>query len=256
MADIPAIIVKSMPGQNNNAAPKFDGRLASLSLFLDDIEQLANDCSLTPKQKIEWTIRYAPNEEHELWSMLESAKTDNWTQYKTELYDLYPGSNGERKYSITSLKTLVEKQAANAIRDAEDFGVYRHPFMMITAFLKSKQCLTDREISTYFMEGLDSKFRAKIKGQLKAEEPKHHIDNPFTLSQISAAALLVLSCDHSGRAKSGFQGPAIKQEILDPAPRFSKGKFQPQRISFRNSQTIEYPASFLGDTKDIILSKL
>ena len=97
--------------------------------------------------------------------------------------------------------------------------------MMITTFLKSKQRLTDREISIYFMEGLDSKFRAKVQGQLKAEEPKHHADDPFTLAQILAAALLILSYDHSRGAKSGSQGPAIKQKISDLAPDFLKGNF-------------------------------
>jgi hypothetical protein len=106
-----------MPGRNHPSAPKFDGKPASLWIFLDEIELQAEICGITKKQMIEWTIRYAPSAERELWEIQESVGTGNWETFKAELYDLYPGSTGERKYSVANLTSLVEKQARNSIQE-------------------------------------------------------------------------------------------------------------------------------------------
>ena len=111
---------------------------------------------------------------------------------------------------------MIEKQAAGAIQNAEDFGLYRRLFLTIAAFLKKKDRLSDREISVYFMEGLDGSFRAKVQSQLKAEKPKHHSDDPYTLPQISEAALFVLSCSYGSTMKESEPTmPSIKKEHFD-----------------------------------------
>lgn len=106
-------------------APKFDGKPALLSPFLDKIEQLASACELTPKQTIDWIIRYAPSDKREQWQMQEYVGTADWDNFKKDLFDLYPGSTGERKYSIVNLQTLIEKQVQVIIEDAEDLGTYQ-----------------------------------------------------------------------------------------------------------------------------------
>lgn len=203
-----------MPTRNHHSAPKFDGKAASLSPFLDEVDQLGEACGLTPKQKIEWTIRYAPNEERELWEMQESVGTEEWGKFKKELFELYPGSSGERKYSIANLQSLIEKQASVRIEDAEDFGVYRRSFLTVATYLKKKSRLTDREISIYFLQGLEKQFRDKVQGQLRAENPTHHSDDPYSLSEISVAALFVLSCNPTEISPKEKVKP-IKKETFD-----------------------------------------
>ncbi|KAF8810507.1 hypothetical protein BYT27DRAFT_7220648 [Phlegmacium glaucopus] len=175
-----------MPGQNHHAAPKFNGRPASLSIFLDEIEQLAGACKLSEKQTIDWTIRYAPNEERELWQLQDAVTSSIWADFNKELFDLYPGSTGERKYSVASLTSLVEDQA-------QDLGAYRRWFLTIAAFLRNKSRLTDREISGYFMQGMEPVFRTEVQSQLRAENPRHHTDDPYTLAEIFSAALFILT---------------------------------------------------------------
>ena len=205
-----------MPTRNHHSAPKFDSKPASLSPFLDEVEQLAQSCALTGKQKIEWAIRYAPNEERELWQMQESVGTDDWEEFKRELFELYPGSTGERKYSIANLQTLIDKQALVNVEDAEDFGVYRRNFLTVATYLKKKKRLTDREISIYFLQGLMPMFRDKVQAQLKAENPMHHSDDPYTLAEISTAALFVLSCNHSAASRKEATPPSsVKKETFD-----------------------------------------
>jgi hypothetical protein len=67
-----------MPGRNHHSAPTFDGKPASLSPFLDEIEQLAETCDLSLKQPIEWVIHYAPSDKRELWQMQESVGMEDW----------------------------------------------------------------------------------------------------------------------------------------------------------------------------------
>ena len=62
----------------------FDRKPAPLLPFLDEIEQLAESCRLSGKQKIEWAIWYAPNNESWLWQMQEAVGSD-WAQFKKEL---------------------------------------------------------------------------------------------------------------------------------------------------------------------------
>jgi hypothetical protein len=215
MPDTPANAPKTMPSRKHHSAPQFDGEPASLSSFLDEVAQLAEVCGLSLKQTIEWAVRYAPSDEKELWQMQESVGTANWEGFKQELYDLYPGSSGERKYSVANLSALTEKQASGTIQNAKDFGTYKRSFLTIATYLKNKKKLSDREISIYFTQGLDNKFRAKVKDQLKAENPKHHTDDPYTLAEISTAALFVLSCDHTMDPEERIQEPTIKKEHFD-----------------------------------------
>lgn len=102
-----AIPKSKMPSRSHHSAPKFDGKPASLSPFLDEVEQLGESCALSSKHTIKWAVRYAPNDKRELWQMQEAVGTDDWEQFKKEIFELYPGSTGERKYSIANLQTLI-----------------------------------------------------------------------------------------------------------------------------------------------------
>ena len=48
----PAPVTKrTMPHRLHHSAPRFDGKSASLSLFWDDVEQLAEICKLSQPEK-------------------------------------------------------------------------------------------------------------------------------------------------------------------------------------------------------------
>ena len=128
--------------------------------------------------------------------MQEAVGSDDWGQFIKELFELYPGSTGEHKYSIANLQTLIEKQALVSIEYAEDFGTYGRNFLTVATYLKKKMRLTDREISIYFLQGLVPTFREKVQGQLKAENPTHHSDDPYSLAEISTVTLFVLSSNN------------------------------------------------------------
>lgn len=187
---------KTMPHRSHHAAPRFDGKSASLSSFWDDVEELAELCELTQKETIKWATRYSPSIDRELWEMQESVETGDWERFKEEIYDLYPGSKGEYRYSAADLQALVHKQKSITIRDAEGYGVYHRSFSKISRYLRSKSRLSDREAASYFLQGLEPSFRHEIQAQLKAEDPKRHSDDHYTLDEIKSAAIFHLSCHH------------------------------------------------------------
>ena len=206
---------KTMPSRHDRAAPKFDGKPSSLDAFIDDICQLAVACALSDQDKIKWTVRYAPSEDAELWEMQAHYETDNWEEFKNELYALYPGSTGDRKYSVANLEALTEKQATIPMESSEEFGRYYRAFSKIATFLKKKNKLTEREISTQFIQGFSYSFRVKVRAQLKAQSPTHHTDDPYKLEEISKAALFLLSCNQGNEGSEPDITPTVKRETFD-----------------------------------------
>ena len=88
-------------------------------------------------------------------------------------------------------------------------------FLKISSYLKNQSCLSDREIGKYFLQGLEPTFRIKVLGQLKVEDPKHHTYDLHTLSEISAAALFVLSLNHTEFNHQEVPSILIKKENLN-----------------------------------------
>ncbi|KAF8800844.1 hypothetical protein BYT27DRAFT_7227300 [Phlegmacium glaucopus] len=182
-----------MPAPSHHSAPKFDGKATSLIRFLDEISQLGKTSGLSDKDLIEWTLRYAPSDDYELWSMMPAVKVTppSWNDFKDELTKLYPGATGDRKYSVIDLELLAEKQATVPMKSQAQFGEYFRAFMKIAVFLKSKSRLTDREISNMFVQGFD--YISQVRAQLRMESPGHHPDDPWALEEIAKAALFVLA---------------------------------------------------------------
>ena len=160
-----ATVPKTMPSWHDCTMPKFDRKPSSLAAFIDNISQLAAACALTDQDKIKWTVCYAPSEDAELWEMQTNYEMGNWEEFKKEIHTLYPGSTGDRKYSIVNLEALTKKQASIPMETSEEFGRYYWAFSKVATYLKKKDKLTNREISAQFILGLNYSFRVKVRVQ-------------------------------------------------------------------------------------------
>ncbi len=74
-----------------------------------------------------------------------------------------------RLYSINNLKSLTESYANEPMETTEAFGKYYRAFCKIAYFLKSKDRISDRETSIYFLQGFHPDFHSKVLTQLRAE---------------------------------------------------------------------------------------
>jgi len=143
-------------------------------------------------------------------------KTGNWEEFKKEIHALYPGSTGDRKYSVANLEALTKKQATIPMETSEEFGQYYQAFLKVATFLKKKDKLTNREISAQFILGLSYSFRVKVRAQLKAQNPTYHTDDPYMLKEISTAALFLLSCNQNDKIEPEPEStPTVKHETFD-----------------------------------------
>ncbi|PPQ79752.1 hypothetical protein CVT25_003314 [Psilocybe cyanescens] len=218
--------MSTMPGRNHHSAPKFDRAPASLVRFLDKVHCLAANCLLTEQETIDHALAYTPTEDYNLWALQPAAAGGNWTAFKTAMIWLYPGASGNRKYSVNDLQNLIEEQVSVPMKTQNQFGEYYRAFLKISMFLKAKDCLTDREISNMFFQGFPLEFRREVREQLCLQNPQHHPDDPWTLDDISDAAIFVLSQHPSGGGITtvaqqnttivGHQA-TVKQEVFNVA---------------------------------------
>ncbi|KDR76726.1 hypothetical protein GALMADRAFT_67170, partial [Galerina marginata CBS 339.88] len=181
-----------MPYKRDPRAPKFDGKPASLVPFLEEIKHLADTCALSVSSCIKWTLIYAPQDDRELWELLDSAKGSNWDAFVKEIYSYYPEAISDRRYSLYDLETLSENQSLIPITDLNVFGEYYRSFLRISKYLEQKKRISDREIQFYFMNGLHCTLRTQVRDQLRLENPRHHPDDPYSLEEIYKAALFAL----------------------------------------------------------------
>ncbi|KDR83267.1 hypothetical protein GALMADRAFT_37907, partial [Galerina marginata CBS 339.88] len=181
-----------MPYKRDPSAPRFDGKTTSLVPFLEEVKHLADACALSVSSCIKWTLIYAPQDDRELWELFDSAKGSSWDEFVKEICSYYPGAIGDRKYALNDLENIVEKQSLTPITDVQAFGEYYRSFLRISKYLEQKGRISAREIQFYFMGGLHCDLRNKVRYQLRLENPRHYIDDPYSLEEINRVTLFSL----------------------------------------------------------------
>jgi hypothetical protein len=193
----PPVNNRYMPGPGERAAPRFDGTPRGLSWFLDEIDVLARQCQLSSRDHIAHALRYLDPRDREVWEGVATSVGGNWPRFKTKIIALYPGS--DQRYTTTELMIFVENQAAVPMTDLTQFGEYHRQFLTRANWLFTNNKLSQRERSSLFLAGLHVDFRNQVRTQLRLLEPRHPLDEPYTISQIEEAVkyLLVGSSGHN-----------------------------------------------------------
>ncbi|KAG5223206.1 Transposon Tf2-12 polyprotein [Salix suchowensis] len=182
-----------MPTRGHHSAPKFTGEGQFLSRFFDEIEALATAANLNDRDKILWTLRYAENAEYEIWSTgLPEASGVNWIAFKTAVTRLYPGSDDDRRYTVSNFESFCELHSQKVMRTKEDLGKYHREFLTISTFLKGKGHISEREVNKLYFSGFDSAFQQKICEHLQLRNPLHHPDDLYNVNDIYEVATFIL----------------------------------------------------------------
>lgn len=184
--------VFKMPLRGTDAAPKFDGTPARLIPYLEDIEQLSDHAGHTSEQRIKSAIRYAPADESETWTMLDEALGKDWDKFVAAVKSLYPGCEGDRRFTRTDLENLCAEQARIPMQSQEDLGQYYRKFFKISRHLIQKKKLAELERDRLFLDGIHTTANIAIRRRLEIRLIDHHPEDPYDLKEVYNAAVFLL----------------------------------------------------------------
>ncbi|KAJ3555385.1 hypothetical protein NP233_g12224 [Leucocoprinus birnbaumii] len=189
---------RHMPSRYDRNAPKFDGHPRSLRRFFEEIEMLGRECGLTERQHIVHTLRYLDGKDYDAWTSRPSSLGANWARFKEEITSMYPGADDEARYNVTDLELFVESHAAKPMRDRFQFGEYYREFLTRAAWLLNRGLISQRERNKLFLSGFHIDFRQQLRTQLRIQDPRHAIDEPWDIEEVEEAARFLLNATGSG----------------------------------------------------------
>jgi hypothetical protein len=219
---------RQMPARGHSTAPTFDGNALNLNRFFDEVDLLAEEAKVDDRGKIKHSLRYASIGDYELWIRLPAAAHSDFSAFRKEVLELYPGAEDDRRYTISDLNRLTSTQANYGIRSRAELGEYYREFYRIAEFLKEKNRLSERELNIAYEAGFDHDLRTRVKTRMQYSEPDHFHDDPYDFKAFHKCAHFLLA----GTAAEPFTTAAprlaapvrptpepvvVKTESTDPA---------------------------------------
>ena len=212
-----ATTTPTMPARGHSTAPKFDPtQPRELRRYFAELEMLFAACSIIDDElKKKNACRYVDIDTSELWESLpEYAAGISFEDFRKAVHKLYPGSEDDRKWSISDMDKLVGEQLCVGIFDASDLGVYFRSFYNITKFLLSKNRISEAEQSRAFVRGFQPGLWVRIARRLELKFPDHYPDDAYPLDDIHDAAKFVLA----GTTSANRPQQSASSSTSNPAP--------------------------------------
>jgi hypothetical protein len=145
-----------MPMRGHSTAPKFDPTQPhELHQYFDELNMLFGTCNITDLDQMKrHACCYLDIDSAELWELVPEFGTGtSFNNFRTVIHKLYPGSENDRKWSISDMDKLIREQLRVGIFDASDLGIYYRLFYNITQFLRMKNCISEAKQSQAFVRG-------------------------------------------------------------------------------------------------------
>ncbi|KAI0280448.1 hypothetical protein BC826DRAFT_884641, partial [Russula brevipes] len=135
-----------MPAPDSSLAPYFSGRVdAPIQEFLRDFEELADNCRLTERQKVEKLIRYVHRSQHNHIRTLDGFETRDWDEFKNSLEESYDPIPMQRQYSRQRLYDFLRYASQSRMNGESDVIEYHRQFQTLSRPLFNSQRLTSEE---------------------------------------------------------------------------------------------------------------
>ena len=184
-----------MPTRGEDGAPSFSpDQPRELRRYFKELNYLFIRAQVTDdEEKKMHACRYLDVDSAELWESL--SEFEHGTQYLDfvkAVYDLYPGSEDERKWTVASMEKLVSEQLRSGIHSLDDLGRYYRAFRTITKFLHDNNRISEAEQSRAFVRGFQSALWDRIARRLELKFPDHYPDEHYSFEQVHTAAKFVL----------------------------------------------------------------
>jgi len=186
----------AMPARGHSTAPKFDPtKPRELRRFFDELELLFAACNVTDSDLMKkHACIYVDIDSAELWESLPQHATGvSFGEFQKAIHKLYPGSEDDRKWTISDMDKVVGEQLRIGIFDANDLGMYYRSFFNITHFLRTKNRISEAEQSRAFVRGFQPALWTRIARRLELKHPDHYPDDPYPLDDMHEAARFVLA---------------------------------------------------------------
>ena len=184
-----------MPMRGERRAPKFIGKAEELPRFFSDVENLAEEAELDDEEMVKWACRYVESvAEEETWKTARaygSAKY-TWEDFKKEIFQMYPGSDGEYKYRRADLLRIVAERSRREIESRREFGEFEREFRRVAGFLESKGRISRGESERAYLSAFTGKVRERMDFRLMLKDMDHHPDDPYPLEMVRECANYVL----------------------------------------------------------------
>ncbi|KAI0063724.1 hypothetical protein BV25DRAFT_1771618, partial [Artomyces pyxidatus] len=185
-----------MPGPNDRSAPIFnEQKPRELRRYFQELRRLLQLSGITDHMEMKQAaIRYLPMETAELWEELESFSDANATfdSFVTAVFVLYPGAGQEKKFAVADLNNLIDRELNWGILTSGDMAEYNRRFFTISAYLIRQNRMSDMECRRAFLRGIQPELRTKVLTKLEACFPYQAPDEPFAISDVVEAAMVVL----------------------------------------------------------------
>jgi len=85
-----------------------------------------------------------------------------YEEFKEKIFKLYPGTMGDRTYTMQDLDLIVRKYARIGIWNGIELGDYHWQFLLVSQYLICKNRMLPQEQSRSFFQGLQSDLEARV----------------------------------------------------------------------------------------------
>jgi len=151
----------NLPTRLADSVPKCGPSARDVRRYLDDVEEVGNNHSMTGGVMIGMAFYYADRERRLLWKTVGSSNGDDWSMFKEDVSKLYPDAFDDEG----ALRRFCSAQPI--FRNADDVRTYFTSFLCIVDdILASGVSLSDRQKHYYFKEGLHYNFRLALTRRL------------------------------------------------------------------------------------------
>ena len=100
---------------------------------------------------------------------------------------MYDGDRTDVEYGISDIHPFIKRWSKLKIKDLPTYKDYYREFQKIVGWLHVKKKISDDDYKLWFWAGLPERFRKKVETQLRSENPKLDVTQPFELASITDA---------------------------------------------------------------------
>jgi hypothetical protein len=230
-----------MPLTTAREAPRFSTEYNKFNAFFRDVDELATRAKLSDADTIDWAMRYA-GDHADSWSevpcMTEYDDDGNppdpsFEEFRDDVRKCYPHLSEDRRHTVQDVERLVARTRDFDDMTREDLGDYHRQFVKYTAYLISKDRLSERERSSLYLRGFPQPVRTAIIRRMSIKCPDRLPEEGFPFKEIHEAALFILN---AGRDMYGDDEPVGSKRKRDDGDQSVKDMFQSFMQVFLQSQ--------------------